>query len=59
MASGESPINGLFYLINRNEFESINGFNTALANIICGVSQGSILGPLLFLVYINNFTLCS
>ena len=42
------------YHINRNQFVSITGFNSALADTICGGIQGSILGLLLFLVYIND-----
>ena len=42
------------YLQNRSEYVSINGFNSKLEHIQCGVSQGSILGPLLFLTYIND-----
>ena len=41
------------YLSNRNQFVLINGDKSNLAGVKCGLPQGSILGPLLFLMYIN------
>ena len=47
------------YLSYRKPYESLNSCESEQKDIVCGVPQGFILGPFLFILYVNDITITS
>ena len=46
------------YIENRRQYCATNGYESRSKTVACGIPQGSCLGPLLIIIYLNDFEKC-
>ena len=42
------------YMYSRKQTTTVNGFKSLIADVTYGTAQGSIIGPLIFILYVND-----